>query len=292
MKTYLFFFFLLLPAVFISAQESKLTESVKVKSAVLNEDINVAVYLPAGYETSNRNYPVLYLLHGLGDDQTGWVQFGDVQQIADKQINSGEAVPMIIVMPDAKRTFYVNNYDGSYKYEDFFIKELIPYIEKNYRARTDKEFRAVSGLSMGGYGSLLYSMHHPDLFTACYAMSAAVFTDDEIIKMDDDTFNEVFGFSGLFGKNKGKDRICKYYNDNSILYLAANMPDNQKDKVRFYVDCGDDDFLFRGNSALHVMMREKNIPHEYRVKQGGHEWPYWRSALHEALKFVSQSFHR
>jgi enterochelin esterase-like enzyme len=289
MRTY-FLFLLVLLSSFVFARESKLNENGIIKSSILKEDVKYSIYLPADYETSDRKYPVLYLLHGLSDDHTGWPQFGEVKYIADKAIREGEATPMIIVMPDAKRTYYVNDVEGKYRYEDFFIKELIPYIESNYKCRTTSEYRAVAGLSMGGYGSLLYSLHHPEMFAACYAMSSATRTDEEVINMSNDSYDAVY--TPLFGAHKGKDRINDYYNSNSILYLAAHIPEAQKNKVRFYIDCGDDDFLYKGNSTLHILMRDLNIPHEYRVRQGGHEWEYWRTGLQNALPFISKSFHR
>jgi enterochelin esterase-like enzyme len=112
-------------------------------------------------------------LHGGGDDQTGWVQFGEVLSIADKTINNGDATPMIIVMPDAatgRRSFF-NDIKGDWNYEDFFFQELMPYVEKKYRIKAEKRFRAVSGLTMGGGGSIIYALHHPELFSSACPIS-------------------------------------------------------------------------------------------------------------------------
>ena len=271
--------------------QSKVYENGIVKSSILNEEMRFAIYLPAGYESSGKYYPVVYLLHGRTDDHTAWIQFGEMQRIVDKGIHSGKIVPMIIVMPDAKLTFYMNNYDGSYKYEDYFFKELIPFIEKNYRCRSKKEFRAVAGQSMGGFGALLYSLKYPEMFAACCALSPAVRTDDEIINMPADEYAE--RFAAIMGSQKdGKERLSDFYNKNSILFLLKNIPENQKNSVRFYIDCGDDDFLYKGNSELHTLMRDLNILHEFRVRDGIHEWEYWRTGLADALSFISRSFHR
>ena len=143
--------FVVLLCSFVSISASTICESLKFKSEILGRDVAYSIYLPDGYDTSTRLYPVLYLLHGWSDNETSWIQLGNMQIIVDKAIRSNEAVPMIIVMPDAKVTWYVNAYDGKDSYEDMFFKELIPEIQKKYRARSDKEFRAVSGLSMGGY---------------------------------------------------------------------------------------------------------------------------------------------
>ncbi len=269
------------------AQDSKVFDDLSLKSQILKKEMKFSLYLPSGYETSNRRYPVLYLLHGGGGDHTDWIQLGNVQAIADTSVRAGKAEPMIIVMPDAGMTFYLNHIRGEYQYEDYFIKELIPHIDKSYRSRPEKRLRSIVGLSMGGFGSLLYSLHHPELFQSCYAMSAAVRTDEQINQMPLPEFQRRYK-TALGDIKEGDRRITDFWNQNSILFLMKNLPEKQKKAVRFFLDCGDDDTsLYTGNSLLHNLMRDLNIPHEYRVRDGGHTWEYWRTALPEALHFVS-----
>src|SRR5690606_11939201 len=104
-----------------------------VESRILGKPVRYTVYLPYDYHTSTRYYPVVYLLHGYTDNDTGWLQFGEAHMIADELINDREIPPMIIVMPDAGVSWYVNNFDASVRYEDFFIDEFIPHIEAQYR---------------------------------------------------------------------------------------------------------------------------------------------------------------
>lgn len=285
MKKFLFLLAALLWGASNSLFASTLKQDCSLPSKILGREVKYAVYLPDGYDTNERDYPVLYLLHGLGDDYRGWSQQGEVQAIADRTIAEGTATPMIIVMPDAGRTWYVNDFAGKTNYEDMFFQELIPHIAQSFRTRTEKEFRAIAGLSMGGYGSLLYALHRPDMFAACCPLSAAVFTSEDLERRGGD-FPQLF--EGLFGKGI----VTEHWRKNSVLDLMAAMPDTQKGSVRFRIDCGDDDFLYRGNSALHVLMRDRNIPHEYRVRDGGHSWTYWRTGLPKTLRFVSQSFRR
>jgi S-formylglutathione hydrolase FrmB len=274
-----------------NAQQGILRESLKVKSAILGKDVEYCVYLPAGYDDSNRRYPVLYLLHGYSDDETGWIQFGEAQYIADKAIAAGESTPMIIVMPDAGVSWYINSYDGKVKYEDFFIKELIPHIDAGFRTRPAKEFRAIAGLSMGGHGSFLMATRHPDLFSACAPLSGAFWTEQEAVKTPDDVW--AYYFADLYGKDlKGADRLTPHMKSYSGIEIVKNGNVDELKKVKYYIDCGDDDFLIEGNMALHLEMKKKEIPHEFRVRDGVHDWAYWRTALPEVLKFVSQSFHR
>ena len=287
MNKYIFSLCFILASFLVTAQNGKVLESLVFESKIVPYPVKYTVYLPADYETSNRSYPVLYLLHGYSDDETGWVQFGEANSIADRGVANGDFPPCIIIMPDGKVTWYVNSADGKDRWEDMFIRELIPFVEKEYRVRAKKEFRAIAGLSMGGNGALLLAMHHPDLFSSCVAMSAGTFTDEEIMgnQQYDHYFKNIYG-------EKPENGVSGHWKANSPLYLLDSVDKEKLKSVRFYIDCGDDDFLYKGNSALHVKMRNLEIPHEYRVRNGGHEWQYWRTGLYDGLKFISQTFHR
>jgi len=276
---------LLLTSVNLFAQTGKVYDNLSMPSKILKSERKYAVYLPPDYETSGRTYPVLYLLHGSGDDQTGWVQFGEVLHIADKAINEGNATPMIIIMPDANtgRRGYFNDPRGDWNYEDFFFKELVPYVEKKYRIKSDKRYRAVAGLSMGGGGSFVYALHHPEMFSSACPLSASTgpaTVDDakkQLVKLD---------------PNIADSTVTNYYNRHNVVALVNSVPDDQKKAVRWYIDDGDDDFLYEGNCLVHIAMRKKDIPHEFRIRDGGHTWTYWRESLPEVLAFISQGFHQ
>lgn len=278
--------FFLLSGVFVYAQTGKIFDNLSMKSEILKMDRKYAIYLPPGYETSERSYPVLYLLHGGGDDQTGWVQFGEVSHIADKAINEGTATAMIIVMPDANTGTrgYTNDVKNEWRYEDFFFEELMPFVEKTYRIRTEKRYRAVAGLSMGGGGTLYYALHHPELFSSACPLSAAA---GPLNPEDMQRYMERFKTTGAT-----QQQIDDWYKKYSALELVKNMPDDQKKAVRWYFDCGDDDFLYEGNALIHIEMRKKEIPHEFRIRDGAHNWTYWRDSLPEVLSFISDAFHQ
>jgi len=181
MKKYIIILFILQP-VLTFAQTGKVFDNLSMKSEILDMDRKYAIYLPPDYETSQRSYPVLYLLHGGGDDQTGWVQFGEVKYIADKTIKEGKTTPMIIVMPDASsgKRGYTNDATGEWRYEDFFFEEFVPFVEKTYRIKSEQRYRAIAGLSMGGGGTYYYALHRPDLFqTACPLSASARPIDKE-----------------------------------------------------------------------------------------------------------------
>ena len=266
-------------------QNGKVYDNLSMTSTILKSERKFAVYLPPDYETSQRSYPVLYLLHGAGDDQTGWVQFGEVLQIADKTIKEGKATPMIIVMPDAKTGHrgYYNDIKGEWRYEDFFFEELVPYVEKTYRIKSEKRYRAIAGLSMGGGGTFMYALHRPEMFSSACPLSAYI----------GPLSIEQFKKSQINKNDSYPDSVIQnYYEYHNALSLINNMTKKQIKAVRWFIDCGDDDFLYEGNSLVHIAMRKKEIPHEFRVREGHHSWTYWRESLPVVLKFVSDAFHQ
>ena len=267
----------------IIGQEGKVFDNMSMESSILKGKRNYAVYLPPDYDLSERSYPVLYLLHGGGDDHTGWVQFGEVKHIADKAIREGNATPMVIIMPDAQtgRLGFFNQ--DEWRYEDFFFEEFIPHVEKTYRIKSEKRYRAVAGLSMGGGGSFMYAMHQPDLFSSACPLSAYV---------GPPTFEDFKSMLTPEQRESPEEELLNYYYRHNALSLVDSLSADKLKSVRWYIDCGDDDFLFEGNSLIHIAMKKKGIPHEYRVRDGGHSWTYWRESLPEVLRFISDAFHQ
>ncbi|MDA3907069.1 MAG: alpha/beta hydrolase family protein [Bacteroidales bacterium] len=266
-------------------QSGKVYDNLSMTSKILKSERKFAVYLPPDYETSDRSYPVLYLLHGAGDDQTGWIQFGEILRIADNAIKEGKATPMIIVMPDGQtgRRGYFNDIKGDWQYEDFFFDELIPYVEKTYRSKDEKRFRAIAGLSMGGGGSFMYALHRTDMFSSACPLSAYIGP----LSVDD--------LKARLSRNKenySDSLVQAYYEQHNALSLIDNVATEKIKSVRWFIDCGDDDFLYEGNSLVHIAMRKKEIPHEFRIRNGGHSWTYWRESLPVVLEFVSDAFHQ
>jgi enterochelin esterase-like enzyme len=283
--------FLILFIVFISyslhAQMGTVFDDLSMPSEILNMDRKYAIYLPPDYEKSQRQYPVLYLLHGMGDDQTGWVQFGEVLHIADKAINEGKATPMIIVMPDANtgKVGYFNDPKNIWRYEDFFFEEFLPFIEDTYPIKSDKRYRVVAGLSMGGGGGFMYALHHPELFSSACPLSA--YTGPLSLEETEKMFKR---FSD--DADYSQDEMETWYKKHNALELIKTMSSKEISSVRWFIDCGDDDFLFEGNSLAHIALRKKEVPHEFRIRDGDHTWTYWRESLPVVLDFVSMTFHQ
>jgi enterochelin esterase-like enzyme len=172
---------------------------------------------------------------------------------------------------------------GIAKVLNFFFQELIPFIEKTYRAKTDKRYRAISGLSMGGGGTFMYALHHPELFSAACPLSASV---------GPLTLEEASARLKRQNPDVTEEQVSRYFGNLSALELVNKMPEDQKKAVRWYIDCGDDDNLSIGNCLVHNSMLKNGIPHEFRIRDGAHNWTYWRDSLPKVLEFVSMSFHQ
>ena len=269
---------LMVPA--FSAQAGKVVTD-SLKSDILGAVVKYNVYLPNGFDKSDKCYPVVYLLHGLTDTYTAWVERGNMQIVVDELIGTGEACEMVIVMPNAGGPDTKNTWNGyfnmpGWRYEDFFFQEFMPAVEKKYRVISDKGHRAVMGLSMGGGGSTVYAQRHPDMFSSCYAMSAWL----------DNKSNEVAA------KNEPKD--CRYYVAESVReHSALDFIDNADDAtlealrtVAWFIDCGDDDGCLLASLEFFQKARNRNVPLELRVRNGSHNWEYWRVSLVMALDFI------
>ncbi len=271
--------------------QGKVLEGLHLKSAVLGRDVNYAVYLPPDYDLSTRRYPVVYLLHGYTDNESGWIQFGEINLAADRAIAAREIPPMIIVMPDGGVAWYIDDALGKVRYEDMFVREFIPLVDATYRTRPDRQFRGVAGLSMGGWGTLVYALRHPDLFAAAAAFSAGIWREEDFIGMEQKMFDRLLG--PVFGAGlAGKDRLTAHFRAHNPLDLAGTLPEESLKKARYYLDCGDDDFLIAGNMALHQVLLDRKIPHEFRVRDGAHTWTYWRTGIVDGLAFIGRSFNR
>ena len=271
-KSSLIALFFLASALIVGATQNFASELVKgVVKDGRGQDVRYIVYLPTGYEDGEESYPVLYLLHGLTDDEKTWssAEKGRMQGICDAYFDAKPDRKRIIVMPDARDTWYRDVYGSDDKYETFFFETLIPTIEKEYRCKTDKANRAVAGLSMGGYGTLLYALRRPDLFSAAYAMSPAVMFGQRRPKNDEDDF----------------DAKQAYAEANDVVLMLDKLED--KNAVKFTIDCGDDDFCLQGAWEFFRKAQTLKVPCELRVRNGVHSWDYWRVSLPKALDFFS-----
>lgn len=267
----------------LSTQAFVLRDS--LHSDILGVNKYYMVYLPPSFKhDAQAHFPVLYLLHGLTDNEYAWTEKGQMERVLDELIAVGEIPPMVVIMPNAGERDTRNVQSGYFnlpvwRYEDFFFQELLPTVEAKYRAGGSKEQRAVAGLSMGGGGSVGYAMAHPDLFAACYAMSAWLDSD----RRDDNDHTDKMAM------------LMNAVNDHNPIKLLENADENQLQairSVRWFIDCGDDDYLLEQNVQLMQQMRKSRVHHQLRVRDGGHTWEYWHNALRLCLPFVSRAMGR
>ena len=274
----------LLGVAMVASAQSRV-EHLTLKSKLLGVEKNYSVYLPDGYDKSGETYPVLYLLHGAWGTNLSWVRAkgergGNLQAIADAEIAKRRCKKMIIVTPDArgegkrnggKNMGYFNVED--WPYEDFFFEEFIPHIDKTFRTIATKEGRAIAGLSMGGGGSFVYAQRHSEMFCAAYSTSGLL--DHRYRPTKADSYESIGWYWSVAVTSP-----VEY-----LRHATAEQIEKLR-SVRWMLDCGDDDGIIFTNLDFFVEMHREKIPVEFRVRNGKHNWAFWRESLPEILKFA------
>jgi len=264
-----------------------------LNSRILKYPVHYCVYLPASYDagaTSRpaRTYPVLYFLHGLGDNERtlfnsgGWTLLDDLR----RQRKMGE---FLIVAPEGGRTFYVNSADGSVRYSDFFLQEFVPLIETKYRISKGRNNRAISGISMGGYGALRFAFSHPEMFSAVSAQSAALITESP--QELDTAARSGAPLGKLLATVFGSPIAVQHWKDNSPFVLADRNRVALR-RLAIYFNCGqDDNYGFeKGAAALHDQLQREGVKHEYHPYPGDHSLTYFLAHFAEVMEFHSRAF--
>ncbi len=252
----------------------------KMPTKILPEvsERDYAVYLPPSYDTDTlKSYPVLYLLHGGYGSFKDWPESGMLAYYADSLITLGATPEMIIVCPDGRYRdntvwFNTNNWNA----ENHFFNEIIPYIDKTYRTAASGKYRAIAGLSLGGGATVSFALTHPDEFVAAYAMSSY---HETIPSVMDET-------------NNWLQPIVDTHTPYSLITTADNVTTNTWKKIAWFFDCGDKDYTFDTNIKLIDIFKQCGIPYEFRVRDGSHNWDYWKSALPLMLPFVGEQFNK
>jgi S-formylglutathione hydrolase FrmB len=264
-----------------------------LNSRILKHPVHYCVYLPASYNSvatphSAQKYPVLYFLHGLGDNERtlfnsgGWTMLDDLRQ----QHKIGE---FLIVAPEGGRTFYINSADGSVRYSDFFLQEFIPLIETKYRISKARDSRAISGISMGGYGALRFAFSHPEMFSAVSAQSAALITESP--QELDTAARSGAPMGKMLAAVFGSPIDVAHWKENSP-FVLANKNQAALRRLAIYFNCGvDDNYGFeKGASALHEQLQKEGVKHEYRSYPGDHSLSYFLAHFTEVMEFHSEAF--
>lgn len=264
-----------------------------LNSRILKRVVHYCVYLPSGYdEGANhhppRRYPVLYFLHGLGDNEQtlfnsgGWTLLDDLRE----HHKMGD---FLIAAPEGRRSFYINSADGTVRYSDFFLQEFMPQIEAKYRVRAGRAGRAISGVSMGGYGALRFAFAHPELFSAVSAQSAALITESP--QELNAASKTGMPLTNVLGPVFGKPIAVAHWRENDPFVLAKRNAASIR-KLAIYFNCGqDDNYGFeKGAAALHRELEQEGVKHEYHPYPGDHSITYFLTHFAEVMEFHSQAF--
>jgi len=263
------------------------------RSALLNSSVRYCVFLPASYsapEAKAQQYPVLYLLHGLGWNEQSAAVSGEWTEVRDLR-GDHKVGDFLLVAPDGWDTFYINARDGKTPYGDFFLREFMPFIEKTYRVRPGRASRGISGFSMGGYGALRFAFAHPELFGSVSAHSAALMRDPpQGVNAGASSGNVAARIlTNVFG-----DPIdLKFWELNSP-FLLARKNATLLAKTKIYFDCGTEDSygFYRGASELDQTLNALKIQHEFHLYPGGHSVSYLLAHLEASYEFHWAVFER
>lgn len=280
MRTLFFLFFL--PAL-LAAQATP--DTAVIFSQLMQRNVACTVYTPPGYDdTSLEPFPVLYLLHGMWGNHLSWTMDGRLPQVADSLIRAGKIPPMVVVMPDAGNSYYLNSVvDSLWRYEDFFVQELMPWAEATWRCGGSREKRAIGGLSMGGFGAMLYSLHHPALFASCIALSAGLRTEAELGPMPAADWETRYGRA--FGPNVPPlERANAAWRSNSVLSWVSDTTQPHFAGMNLLIACGTSDPFTNNHRLLHQLLEQAEVPHVFTLAPGQHDWAFWRAWLPELLQ--------
>ncbi|WP_328622567.1 alpha/beta hydrolase [Streptomyces sp. NBC_00354] len=287
---------------------ASLRTDLAVRSRLLGRDVPYSLYLPAGVSSAPRGggpdggIPALFLLHGASGKHTDWVVKGGIVPILERAVAARRIPACALVMPDARRdpgmpgggqdeTFYINDAGsgaGALRYEDMFIEEFVPSVEQTHGLGGRAERRAVAGLSMGGYGALMYALRYPGRFGAAAGLSTAHFTDEGYRAMPMGEWNRFFGHAfgrDLAGSARLTDRAREY---NLADIVRRTAPDRLR-RTRYHLGCGTEDTNYLpGTEDLRSVFAARGVDAEVVLEPGGHGWPYWTVAAERMLDFLGR----
>ena len=260
-----------------------------VPSKVLNRTVPYCVLVPNSYDSApNTKFPILYFLHGLGDNQQSLINMGAWNLISDLR-QQNKVSDFLIVTPQGWTTFYINSADGRTLYSDFLLNEFMPFIEHKYRVRTDRGGRAISGISMGGYGALRLAFAYPQKFSAVSAESAALFAESP--KVLDSAMKSGAPRGRLLESVFGSPINLAHWKANNPFALARQNA-AAISHLAIYFNCGDaDGYGFNeGAAVLDKQLTSEKIPHIYKQYPGEHSLTYFLSHMDEVMEFHTREF--
>lgn len=259
-------------------------ESIVMHSDAMNRDVRYSVIVPEA-DHSDARFPVLYLLHGIGGDNTSWLEYTDVAGMMER----GEMPKMVVVSPDGYLSYYADAADGSLPYETFFRDELMPLIQATYPVSPRREDHYIGGFSMGGFGALTLGLRNRDRFGHILALSPSMRTDSVYAhegpqKEWDKQWGRTFGGAG----KAGAERITRYYRDRAPLHIVDTLEVGQLKSLDITIDIGDrENSLAEPSEIMHRRLNERGVAHRYIVREGGHDFKCWNSAFADYMAALS-----
>jgi S-formylglutathione hydrolase FrmB len=254
-----------------------------IKSEILARPVRYCAYLPASFDKDNtRHYPVLYYLHGLGDNEQSLLNSGGWDLISELR-SQGKIGEFVVLAPGAGHTFYINSEDGKVRYEDFFLKEFMPQMEKKYRAESTRATRGITGVSMGGYGALRLAFKYPEDFAVVSGQMPALITD-----LPSNLSSEAPGSpGGLLGDVFGSPFNRAYFTRNNVFYFARNDSAASLKRMKIYFNVGNnDDYGFeQGAEQLDQILKSRGIQHEFHIYPGRHDAQFAIRYFPEVIEF-------
>jgi S-formylglutathione hydrolase FrmB len=257
------------PAAHSPAMTSSKVECSTLQSAILARPVPYCVMLPPSYaQDRTRRFPVVYYLHGLGDNEQSLANLGG-WPIYDRLMREKKIGEVALVAPAGFASFYVNSRDGQFRYEDFFLHEFLPAMEKKYRIGTTRAQRGIMGISMGGYGAMHYGFKYPEMFAAVSASMPA------LIEHLPREFSAEWQRK-LMGTIFGDPPDLTFYEENSPFQLARTAPLPALKRMTIYFDCGAQDrYGFNaGTLAMDKLLTGRGVAHEVHIDPGGHNWQF------------------
>src|SRR5215831_5507107 len=255
-----------------------------VKSQYMPSPVAYCALLPPSYDSDPaRKFPVLYYLHGLGGDQSFLVTTGGWNMIDDAW-EQKRLAEFVIITPQADNSFYINDRSGRTRYDDFFVRDFVPQMEKRFRLLGTRSGRAIGGVSMGGYGALRFAFKYPQMFVAVVAHMPALL--EQLPRGSSEA-----GLTPYLGPAFGRPLDESYWKANTPFVFAHTATLHS---LKIYFDCGDqDDFGFdAGTKALDKLLTARHVEHESHIYSGRHDWQFVARHLNESLKVVSDAFKR
>ena len=264
-----FFFLLISAALLAGTLQAAEVDTIEIYSNSMHKAIKTVVIKPSVKKSTR--FPVVYLLHGAGGSYANWIQkVPHIQQLADQY-------QLMIVCPDGASTswYFDSPIDSTFKYETFVSMEVPDYIDSHYNTIPAREARAITGLSMGGHGSLFLAFRHADRFSISGSMSGALHIT---------VIRKGYNVEKRLGDTLAN---ASYWKDWSVLNVIEQYP---KDSLHILIDCGTEDRVLPMNRAVHEKMLRLKIPHEYLERPGEHNWPYWDNAIDYQLFYINNLF--